>query len=255
MQIVGCTHYHPTQAQLKKKRFPSVVLGKDISETFKDWPLIVTGYGDASNRSIPALNIRVFDSNRFQEVEPNSITVWCFGYKANNANVFGYIDGRIPFIHISPDKIDVFLSWVALLIDSSDKASEILCESISYAWFGIDQDKKKRNKNAINKVKRSPVIGSDFYGDLRDKFFALLFSMTKLVEYQNQLTPELARQWIHSLWCSQRDVFDRWSLDGEQDEKKYRQIVLAKNSMEKQFNSNKVIKNLKQIATAETEAA
>ncbi len=245
----------PYASPTDKKQFPSVMLGKDVSETFRNWPLIVTGYGEPNNRSIPALNIRVFDAHRAIDIEPGSVAVWCFGYRANNANVYGYVDGKVPFLHIEPEKIDVFLSWVAMLIDSTSKICNLLCEAVSYAWYGIDESKKKRNKHAIAKVKKSPAIESELYGMLHTTFFDLLFRMSELVSQQNQLSPELSSKWLDALWRAQQMVFERWSLDGEQDEKKYRQIVLAKKSMEKLFNRNKLIMHLKQIATSETETA
>jgi hypothetical protein len=245
----------PYTSLTEKKQFPSVILGKDVSQTFKDWPLVVTGYGDPANRSAPALNIRVFDKERVWEVQPDRVTVWCFGYRANNANVYGYADGKLPFLHIEPGKIDVFLSWVSLLIESATKANETLCEAVSYAWFGMDESKRKRNKHPINKVKKSAAIESEFFECIRADFYSMLFSMSETVKCQNQLAPGYAKRWIHTIWRSQQNIFDRWSLDGEQDEKKYRQIVLAKSYMEKMLNKHKVIKDLKQIATSETEAA
>lgn len=242
---------YPTENQ----PFPTVILGKDISETFKDWPLVVTGYGTSTSRSLPALNIRIFNAYRSLDVAEHSVTVWCYGYKANNANVYGYVDGQLPLLHIDLEKIDTFLSWVALLVDSADKSNAILCEAVSYAWFGIDKNKKKRNKHAINKTKKSSSIGNDFFNGLRMEFYSLLIQMAALVKHQNQLSPELAGRWVHMLWLTQQEVFDQWSLSGEQDEKKYRQIILAKRNMEKIFNGNKLIKDLKQIATSDTEAA
>jgi CRISPR system Cascade subunit CasA len=245
----------PYTSPTDKKNFPSVISGKDVSETFKDWPLIVIGYGEPSNRSMPAMCIQLFHSHRSMDIDIADVNVWCFGYRANNANVYGYVDGKVPFLHISQEKIDVFLSWVSLLIESTINVNESLCEAVSYAWYGIDESKKKRNKHAISKIKKSPAIEGDLYGVLQDDFYSMLFSMSETVKHRNQMLPAHAERWLSSLWKAQQEVFVKWSLDGEQDEKKYRQIILAKKSMEKLFNSNKVIKSLKQIAASETEAA
>ncbi len=245
----------PYSIVLDKAHFPSVVLADGISETFKDWPLAVTGYCDSSTKWQPALNIRIFDSYRSMDMQGVPVTVWCFGYRANNANVYGYVDGRLPYFHVAPEYMETFLAWVALLIDSAEKTKDIIYDAVCEAWYGVERDKKERNKRAISALKKHPTLGRELFEAMRQGFFASISLMVDQAAVSRQLNPRVASQWISELWNVQQRLFSMWSLDGEPDEKRYRQIVLAKNAMEKKFNGIKVIKDLKQIAAAKTEAA
>jgi CRISPR system Cascade subunit CasA len=99
------------------------------------------------------------------------------------------------------------------------------------------------------------AVDHGFWHTTEPAFYRLLVQMAKQASPGAQMSPTIAESWLSTVKREAIKQFDCWALEGDAEDLDMKRIIKAKNGLNNKLNSAKPFKDLKQIATSETEAA
>lgn len=241
---------HPLSSYVtdkKKKSFPKAFAGKDMSYGFGDWAALICGTD--TKQSKVAIATAAKQSLYQRNIE--DLNLRCFGYRADSAKVIGYFDKTLPAYHISEEDSVTLSNWLFYLIDIIENMASSTVELISEAWWGVEKSEKERNKHAIKAFKSSNAVNQLLYSSMENHFYGS--ALPYLVEFSPsaEFPPTVAKQWLKFVLRACYDLFDEIVMENDNDAKMLRQIVLARNKIDKDFYKLPSVKKMNQFAKGE----
>jgi CRISPR system Cascade subunit CasA len=201
---------------------------------------------DESNGDRAALVVRIYNEERALELSGDTLArLWSFGYDMDNMKARCWYESSMPLLSIPPEKRTSFLESAALLLDTAKEAAGLLRSFVKAAWFSRPADVKGD----------MGMVDHGFWHNTESAFYRLLREMASQTAVSAHMAPAIAESWLATVKSEVFRQFDLWALEGDPEDLDMKRIIKARNGLRAKLDSAKPLKALKQIATAETEAA
>jgi CRISPR system Cascade subunit CasA len=234
-----------------KSILPRVVTGNNISYGYRDYVSWV--FGRTSEDGVLSGSYAVTNSVFNRRID--GVRVWCFGYRAENANVYGYINKFYPVFNCDLESRELLSSWLHLLVEAVDQLIDEVVKGISEARWGTDKNEKERNKRAVSSFKKSNDVADIFWGDTEVMFYSMVERCFSVVSDNRFMPADVAKDWLSILSVKASDVFDEFVLQSGDVTIRAKRIFTARLAMKKSIEKNKVLQTLEQQAKATEEVA
>ncbi len=234
----------PYRIDPKHKKPPLSLKGQPGGIGYRHW--LGLAWQDTSNGDRAALVVQVFNEERALDLSGDtSARLWSFGYDMDNMKARCWYESIMPLLFIPPEKRASFLDAAALLLDTAKETAALLRLYVKAAWFSRPKDAKGDMS----------MVDQGFWHNTESDFYRLLSQIAKQPLPEAQMEPAIAKTWLASIQREAIGQFDHWALEGDLEGLDMKRIIKARNGLRTKLNSTKSLKVLKQIATAETEAA
>lgn len=201
---------------------------------------------DESNGDRAAFVVQRFNTERSLDLSGDSVArLWSFGYDMDNMKARCWYEITMPLLFVPPEKRITFLDSTALLLDTAKEAVSLTRSFVKAAWFSRPKDVKGD----------MGMVDHGFWHNTEPAFYRLLTQMAAQAAPGAQMLPTVAESWLSTIKREAVNQFDRWALEGDAEDLDMKRIIKARNGLTTKLNNAKPFKDLKQIATSETEAA
>ncbi|WP_369600853.1 type I-E CRISPR-associated protein Cse1/CasA [Hahella sp. SMD15-11] len=201
---------------------------------------------DTSTGDQAALVVQRFNDERAVDVSPSSLArLWCFGYDMDNMKARCWYESLIPVIRVPEDKRERFVDRVAVLIDAARDAADLLRNSVKAAWF-------KRPKEVKGDMS---VIPLSFWAQTEADFYRCLGMLANDLDVPGVMPAEPAIFWYRTVCKTAVNIFDHWSLEGDDDEVDMKRVIRSRNELKTKLRSSKHLKVLRAFTAKDGEAA
>ncbi|MCF7807879.1 MAG: type I-E CRISPR-associated protein Cse1/CasA [Candidatus Marinimicrobia bacterium] len=234
----------PYRFDLKHQNPPLSLKGQPGGIGYRHW--LGLTWQDESNGDKAALVVQRFNSERSFDLSGDSVArLWSFGYDMDNMKARCCYESTMPLLSISSEKRTSFLDSTALLLDTAKEAVSLTRSFVKAAWFSRPKDVKGDMR----------AVDHGFWHNTEPAFYRLLAQMAKQASLGAQVLPAIAESWLSTVKREAVKQFDCWVLEGDAEDLDMKRIIKARNGLNSKLNSANPFKDLKQIATSETEAA
>lgn len=201
---------------------------------------------DDSNGDRAALVVRTYNEERAPELSGDTLArLWSFGYDMDNMKARCWYESSMPLLSISPEKRASFLESAAILLDAAKAAAGLLRSFVKNAWFSRPADVKGD----------MGMVNHGFWHNTESAFYRVVREVANQKTASAHMAPAIAESWLATVKGEVFRQFDLWALEGDPEDLDMKRIIKARNGLRAKLDSAKPFKALKQIATAETEAA
>jgi CRISPR system Cascade subunit CasA len=234
----------PYRFDPKHQNPPLSLKGQPGGLGYRQW--LGLTWQDESNGDHAALVVQRFNAERSLDLSGDSLArLWSFGYDMDNMKARCWYESTMPLLFIVPEKRSAFLDATALLLDAAKEAVTLTRSFVKAAWFSRPKDVKGD----------MGMVDHGFWHNTEPAFYRLLEQMEKQITPGAQMPLAIAESWLSTVTHEAVNQFDRWVLEGDAEDLDMKRIIKARNGLETKLSNAKPFKDLKQIATSETEAA
>lgn len=234
-----------------KNVLPRVVTGNKVSYGYRDYVSWV--FGRLSEDGELASSYVITNSIFNRRVD--GVRVWCFGYRAENANVYGYINKLYPVFNCDLNSRELLSSWLVLLVEAVEQMIDEVVKGISEARWGSDKNEKERNKRAISSFKKNNEVAVVFWGETEMMFYSMVERCFSVVSVKRFMPADVAGDWLSILRVKAFEFFDDFVLQSGDETIRAKRIFTARLAMKKSIEKNKVLQALEQHAKATDKVA
>ena len=232
----------PYEKSNDKEKSPKVLTGNNLSYGYRDWSALICGGTNGKNNLVISYVVNI----NLYERELDELKFWCFGYRAENANVSGFVNKMLPTFNIHSETKEKVSQWVGDLLAVSEEILEVNYEIIAAAFWGVKDEEKKRNKLAISNFKKNKQLEIDFWARTESSFFELLKELIERIG-KRFLPLDVAEKWLKCNKFTAFSLFDEYVLETNVEDGKIRRIFKAKSLLNSEINKKKSVKNLKTL--------
>jgi CRISPR system Cascade subunit CasA len=234
----------PYRFDPKNKNLPLSLKGQPTGLGYRHW--LGLTWQDDSNGDRAAQIVRLFNEERADLLSNDTLArLWCFGYDMDNMKARCWYESTLPLVQLDADRRPYFLEATACLLDCANVAVSLLRGQVKAAWFSRPKDVKGDMS----------MVDQSFWQQTDTTFYHLQQQLAQLPAGTRQMTSAIAASWLSVLQKSTLAQFDSWALQGNAEDMNMKRIIRARKTLNSKFSSAKPLKNLKQIAEANTEAA
>ena len=196
--------------------------------------------------AFPAITVQKFVHSRYEEILNElgeMVPIWVSGYDMDRAKARCYYDHHIPTLHVKPEILEDYTTFIRQLIRTAEFALFIIVRCIR----GSQHDENTRAGGDLNSIK------SRFWHDTEPDFYRVLSSAMPLVSDYDKTVP-LREEWIKILSREGMRLFDQYSQSDMIGYANPRRIALARKDCRLSLSgANKRVRDLLGLPKPEPE--
>jgi len=233
----------PYRIDPKKEKPPLSLKGQEGGLGYRHWLGLVLQEPDSGDQA--AMIVRFFNEERsHQFFGGQAAVIWCFGFDMDNMKARCWYDSRFPIFNLNENQKKNMIDWAGELIRSAREAVKMLRGAVKLAWFRRPEDAK----GSMN------MIDAQFWQATEPDFYQLLDKLAHLPGETRMAPPDIYEAWFHVLQKHIFQIFEHATMSANPEELNLKRIVLAHQSLEKEFYGKEQIKTLKAKAIKEVAA-
>lgn len=230
----------PYRFDPKKKNPPLSLKGQQGGLGYRHWLGLVMQ--DHGNGDRAATSVQFFQEERFISLPTDEIvSLWCFGFDMDNMKARCWYDSHFPILALTKEQQANLIDWAGEFIRAARSVVSILRGAVKAAWF-------KRPKDAKGDMS---MIDTEFWNGTEPNFYKLLYKLAELPGETGMAPPDIYQHWFKTLEKNVFQIFERATLDSIPEELDLKRIILAKQTLKKNFYANKEVKKLRNRASEE----
>ena len=224
--------------------------GKRGKTFYNNWLALAIG----QNKEMAAAPVAWFNTSRYsileqaEDVKPEDVSVWCYGYDMNKAKVRCWYEHEWPLAVLAPEHLKQFAQSAEIISSAAMAVANLLQKGIKDAWFGEPKknEKQEEPKRQTKKPKNLDFVQPAFYRESETAFLQVVKKLRKAIPSNDKEKisavfaewREILRRWMH-------EIFDRYALAGPAEQLNMKRVATALNKLETDFDNDKRIKELK----------
>ncbi len=226
----------------KKIKPPLSLKGQQSGLGYRHWLSLTMQ--DRGNGDRSALTVRCFQEERSFSLGPEeTVSLWCFGFDMDNMKARCWYECHFPILALPKEQQTYFIDWVGELIWVAKAVVSVLRGAVKAAWFNRPKDAKGN----------MGMIDAQFWEGTEPDFYLLLHKLADLPAETDMPPAVIYQHWFKTLEKNVFQIFERATLDSVPEDLDLKRIVLAKQTLRKNFYGNKEVKNLRIRAREETD--
>jgi len=230
----------PYRFDPKKKKPPLSLKGQQGGLGYRHWlSLVMQDYGNGDRA---ATSVRFFQEERLASLATDGLVVlWCFGFDMDNMKARCWYDSHFPILALTKKQRVNLIDWAGEFIMAARSVVSILRGSVKAAWF-------KRPKDAKGDMS---MIDTEFWQGTEPDFYKLLYKLAELPGETGMAPSDIYQYWFKTMEKNVFQIFERATLDSVPEGLDLKRIILAKQTLKKNFYGNKEVKKLRTRASEE----
>lgn len=238
----------PYRLDPKQKEPPLSLKGQQGGLGYRHW--LGMALQDPFNNDVSAKVVSNFYAEKselldWEEEGQNAVRLWCFGYDLDKMKARCWYEAQMPVLHIESERREDLIAHVSTLINAARDVLKELRSQVKAAWFSRPKDVKGDTS----------MIDKSFWQATEAAFYQQLYSLSHNPESIRHMPTDVAATWLSVLRRSSENLFDHWVLEGEAEDMDMKRITKARRLLRSNTNRIKSIKELVQIASADSEVA
>jgi len=230
----------PYRFDPKKKNFPLSLKGQQGGLGYRHWLGLVLQ--DTENGDKAATIVRFFNDERGRFLLNGcAASLWCFGYDMDNMKARCWYDSHFPIFVLNDNQRKNLVDWAGELIRAAREVVKTLRREVKSAWFRRPEDAKGDMS----------IIDDQFWQATEPDFYRLLDKLTQLPGDTRMSPTVIYLDWFKTLEKFVFQIFEKATLETSPEDTDLKRIISARQSLNKNFYGNKIIKDLKAKATIE----
>jgi CRISPR system Cascade subunit CasA len=224
----------------KNKKPPLSLKGQQGGLGYRHWLSLVMH--DSANGGRAATIVQFFQEERFSSLGiDETVSLWCFGFDMDNMKARCWYDNHFPVLSLNKKQRANFIGWVGEFTMAARAVVSILRGAVKAAWF-------KRPKDAKGDMS---MIDTEFWHGTEPDFYRLLHKLAALPGEADMAPAEIYQHWFKTMERNMFRIFERATLDSIPEGLDLKRIILAKQTLKKNFYGNKEVKKIKIRANEE----
>ncbi len=235
----GWLHFlTPYRFDIKQKKPPLSVKGKQGGLSYKDWLGIAIG-DDTTEK--PAIVVHRFLAQKWFELEDEDreYQLWCFGYDMDNMKARCWYEHNLPLVAMEGKNINLLTSRLAEYLELAKETASVVKQSVKQAWF-------KRPKDAKGDMSKVDI---GFWQATETDFFELVKQVIDTNDDRARWV-ECDKVWRGKMRHQLEHQFEHWALDKFTGDKDLPRIMQARKSLFKVFYALKTYKKINERVNA-----
>lgn len=230
----------------KKDLPPLSIKGKKAGSGYQNWLGLL--WQDSENGGSAAKIVDYFTQHRSELLRDQDLQttmrLWCFGYDMDNMKARCWYESRLPVVHVSEGYKDLFVGFVADLIQVAKETLRELRTQIKAALFSRPKDVKGDMS----------MIDVAFWQATEAEFLQQLKVLSEQADGIRTMPGMVAEDWIKTLKRSALQIFDAWILEADIADMNMKRVINSRRYLILNLAKNKSLKKLADIAKSEPEA-
>jgi CRISPR system Cascade subunit CasA len=240
----GWLHFlTPYRFDIKDKKPPLSVKGKQGGLSYKDWLGIV--FGEDKKGEKPAAVVFNFFTQKRRKLKgaDQNQRLWCFGYDMDNMKARCWYEHTLPLMAIELDQKDLVVDRLSEYLNFAKDTASVIRQSVKQAWFSRPKDAK----GDMSKVD----VG--FWQATESDFFELVNQVVANTSTRSCWVED-DKMWRNKMIHQLNHQFEHWALDRFSGDKDLPRIMKARQSLHKVFYALKSYKDInKRVIAAQKE--
>ncbi|MCB2180764.1 MAG: type I-E CRISPR-associated protein Cse1/CasA [Desulfobulbaceae bacterium] len=223
----------PYRFDKEKKNNPLSLKGQKGGLGYRHWLGLALQDDELGEKA--ATVVRVFNEERGHQIVANcAAAIWCFGYDMDNMKARCWYDTHFPIFALDQRQKENVIDWASELVKTAREVVKLLRGGIKSAWFRRPEDAKGDMSG----------IDYQFWEETEADFYRILDQLANLPGETRMAPSEIYETWLQVLKKIMGQIFETNCFESEPEDLDIKRIVLAKQTLWKQFFGNKAIKNL-----------
>lgn len=231
----------PYRFDPKNKSLPISLKGQKGGLGYRHWLSLVLQETETGDEA--ATMVKFFNEERSRFIlKQYYASLWCFGYDMDNMKARCWYDTRLPmFLLDEEQRRENVADWAGELIRAAREVVKNLRSAVKSAWFRRPGDVKG---DMI-------VIEQRFWEETEAEFYKLLNTLVGLSEELRIAPPDIYNDWYKTLERKMYNIFNQAVFYNNPEDVDWKRIISARQSLKKNFYTNKTIKTLRTKAVHE----
>ncbi len=243
-RYVGGWEHPLTPYQKTMETLPNPLKGKKASGSYAHWIGLVLQDLETNNHAAKVVH-HYLEEKIFLIEKKQAIGLWCFGFdmEPGQAKSRCWYDQQLPLFHLNKKQRANLIDWAGEFIQAAKSVVSILRGTVKAAWF-------KRPKDAKGDMS---MIDTEFWHGTEQDFYHLLHKLAELPGESRMAPPDIYQQWFKTMEKHVFQIFERATLCSAPEDLDLKRIILAKQTLKKNFYGNKEVKKLRIRASEEAD--
>jgi len=230
----------PYRFDPQKKEAPLSLKGQQGGLGYRHWLGLVMQ--DHGNGDRGAISVQFFQEERFVSLgKERTVSLWCFGFDMDNMKARCWYDSHFPVLYLGIKQRENLIGWAGELIQVARSIVSMLRGAVKSAWFN-------RPKDAEGDMS---MIDAEFWQGTESDFYHLLHKLAELPGETRMAPPDIYQHWFKTMEKNVFQIFESVTLGSTPEGLDLKRIILARQTLKKNFYGNKEVTKLRKRASEE----